>query len=201
MLFQWTDNKILPHHDEDDDNQNIDDDHHEDPNEDKEPLFIEDHDDPDDNDDDDNDNDDDDPDDHDIGLNPIEDDVNVENDHPDDQQSDDCGDNHNHHEHDHDNHNNHDEWSWQWWWWLLSKSNPLLHPNKSTQIYPPRIVIARIVFVKSLFRFLTKLMKEIILLHYYHTSNLFWPKSCHFKFKKLWKTDWPPPLWANRPCN
>ena len=52
MLFQWTDNKILPHHDEDDDNQNIDDDHHEDPNEDKEPLFIEDHDDPDDNDDD-----------------------------------------------------------------------------------------------------------------------------------------------------
>ena len=45
---------------------------------------------------------------------------------------------------------------------------------------PPRIV-----FVKSLFRFLTKLMKEIILLHYYHTSNLFWPKSCHFKFKKL----------------
>ena len=35
-------------------------------------------------------------------------------------------------------------------------------------------------------------MKEIILLYYYHTSNLFWPKSCHFKFKKLWKTDWPP---------
>ena len=50
---------------------------------------------------------------------------------------------------------------------------------------PPRIVFVRIVFVKSLFRFLTKLMKEIILLHYYHTSNLFWPKSCHFKFKKL----------------
>ena len=50
---------------------------------------------------------------------------------------------------------------------------------------PPHIVFVRIVFVKSLFRFLTKLMKEIILLHYYHTSNLFWPKSCHFKFKKF----------------
>ena len=49
------------------------------------------------------------------------------------------------------------------------------HPNNSTQIYPPSIVFVRIVFVKSLFRFLIKLMKEIILLYYYHTSNLFWP--------------------------
>ena len=32
----------------------------------------------------------------------------------------------------------------------------------------PRIVFVRIVFVKSLFSFLTKLMKEIILLYYYH---------------------------------
>ena len=100
-----TDNKILPHHDEDDDNQNIDDDHHEDPNEDKDPLFIEDNDD----DDNDNDNDNDDRDDHDIGPNPIVDDVNVENDHPDDQQSDDCGDNHNHNNHDHDDHDDHDD--------------------------------------------------------------------------------------------
>ena len=104
-FWSGTDNKILPHHDEDDDNQNIDDDHHEDPNEDKDPLFIED------NDDDDNDNDNDnvDRDDHDIGPNPIVDDVNVENDHPDDQQSDDCGDNHNHNNHDHDDHDDHDD--------------------------------------------------------------------------------------------
>ena len=58
-FWSGTDNKILPHHDEDDDNQNIDDDHHEDPNEDKDPLFIEDNDDDDNDNDNDNDNDDD----------------------------------------------------------------------------------------------------------------------------------------------
>ena len=53
--------------------------------------------------------------------------------------------------------------------------------NFHKMVIPP----PRIVFVKSLFRFLTKLMKEIILLHYYHTSNLFWPKSCHFAILSL----------------
>ena len=61
--------------------------------------------------------------------------------------------------------------------------------NFHKMVTPP----PRIVFVKSLFRFLTKLMKEIILLYYYHTSNLFWPKSCHFKFKKALKNGLTPP--------
>ena len=95
MLFQWTDNKHLDHHDEDDDdNQNADGDHHDDPNDD--PLFIED--------DDDNNHD------NDIDLFLIGNDDGAENDvghYPTNQQSDHCGDNH--HEHDHDNYNNHDE--------------------------------------------------------------------------------------------
>ena len=83
---------------------------------------------------------------------------------------------------------------------------------------PPRIV-----FVKSLFRFFyrkfrdkikmrqnsvnhskfrfsTRLMQGITLLHYYQTHQgiLFWPKTCHFELLNFWIRVWkqtdPPPF-------